>query len=122
MGKIENTSALTAMSDQHSPRRRIQFRLRTLLIAVTLLAVVVLTATWAEILARGNYCWNAFAFMMVAGGVSIGMLLFVIVPNGVAYFRRKQPGDRICLVLAAVSFTIVVAEIVAVLLLPMKGE
>ncbi len=113
---------MTAMPEQFPSSRRFQFRLRTLMNGVTGLFVLALTASWVWILATGNYCWDAFGFMMVAGGVSIGTLVFGVVPNGVLYFRQKQPGTRTSLVFATILFAILVTEIVVLMLLPMKGE
>jgi hypothetical protein len=77
---------------------------------------------WANV-ADGNYVWSAFAFAMMAALADIGVLLLAMIPAGIAYFRTRQRGDRLCLWLAAASFLVILGEAFLLnVVLPMRGE
>jgi len=77
---------------------------------------------WVLVLADGNYCWSAFAFTMMACGVSAGILFLGVVPTWLRYSKTKQLDDKTNLRLAWYSFLVLVAEAVALQILPQRGE
>jgi hypothetical protein len=89
------------------------------------LAVVVAalaTALWAVLVARGNYCWGALTFSVLAAQLGGGILLFGVIPAGVRYLRTRQRGDLMNLVRAGGSFVAVLVEIASVWVIPQGGE
>ena|SRR5437899_309088 len=89
-----------------------------------LAAVVAGGATVVAVLivADGNYCWSAFAFTMMASGLSAGTLFLGVLPNWLRFRRTGQANDRTTLQLAVCSFLILVAEAVVLQFLPQRGE
>lgn len=81
------------------------------------------TAEWVAIVADGNYCWAAFGFLMIAGGLGAGIFVLAVVPGWVLYRRRRRGRDLLVLSLAVCSLAALTVE--AVLLncvIPMRGE
>jgi len=82
----------------------------------------VATVAWIGIVADGNYCWSAFAFSMCFEGTNVGILLRGVIPSCVRYFRTRDRKDLTSLRLAACSFVVLLAEIVALTITAMRGE
>jgi hypothetical protein len=89
-------------------------------LAVTVAALV--TALWAVLVARGNYCWGAFAFTVLAAQVGGGIVLFGVVPTGVRYLRTRQRGELMNLLRAGGSFAAVLVETALLWVIPQGGE
>jgi hypothetical protein len=89
-------------------------------LAVVVAAVA--TVLWVGLVARGNYCWGAFAFTMLASQLGGGILLFGVIPSGVRYLRTRQRGDLMNLLLAGGSLAAVLVETASVWVIPQGGE
>jgi hypothetical protein len=84
---------------------------------------VLATALWVQIVADGNYCWSAFAFMMMAIPLGGGSLLLGALPSSILYFKTKQKRDCRGFILAGCSFVILVVETVLLIwIIPQRGE
>lgn len=89
------------------------------------LAVVVAgiaTLVCVLIVASGNDCWSAFAFTMMTSGVSAGTLFLGVVPSWLRYRRTRQAADWKTLQLAGYSILVLIAEAVALQVIPQRGE
>jgi hypothetical protein len=89
---------------------------------LTVAAAVVLTVVCGLIVADGNDCWSAFGFTMSAGFFDAVMLLFAVIPSSILFARNRQRRDLIGLLLAGCSFVAVLAQIILLNALPMRGE
>lgn len=89
-------------------------------LAVVLAAVA--TVWWIVIVADGNYCWAAFEFEMCLGTSNVGILLLGVVPSSVRYFRKRDRRDLTSLRLAGGAFVVLLAEIILLEIIPMRGE
>lgn len=74
------------------------------------------------IVAGGNYCWSAFAFTMMASGISAGTLVLGVIPSWLRYSETRQADDRTTFQMTGYSFLVLVAEAVALQILPQRGE
>jgi len=84
---------------------------------------VLATAFWVMIVVDGNYCWDAFIFTMMTIAYCTGTLLFGVIPSSVLYYRERQRGDLISLLLTGFSFATILAEAILLLwIIPMRGE
>ena len=82
----------------------------------------VITAWCVQIVDGGNYCWDAFAFGMMAALFCGGTLLLGVIPSGVLCFRGGRRRDRISLLFAECSIAIVVVEAIVLNGMPQRGE
>ena len=82
----------------------------------------VATLVGAFIVAGGNYCWSAFAFTMMASGLSASVLFLGVVPSWLRYSRTRQPDDWTTLKMAGYSFLVLVTEAIALQIIPQRGE
>ena len=89
---------------------------------LTVAVAAVLTVVCGLIIADGNYCWSAFGFTMSAGSFAAGMLLFAVIPSSILFVRTRQRRDLMSLLLAGCSFVAVLAQIILLNVLPMRGE
>jgi hypothetical protein len=89
-------------------------------LAVVLAAII--TPWWVQIVNGGNYCWDAFAFWMMASMFCGGTLLLGVIPSGILCFRGGRRRDWISLFLAGSSLLIVLAEAIWLNVIPQRGE
>lgn len=90
---------------------------------IAILLCMLATAVWVAIVADGNYCWAAFAFMMVGGTLSAAFLFLVVLPSAILYFKRRQKRDLWTFWLGGCSFIVLFAEIALVIwVIPQRGE
>jgi hypothetical protein len=82
----------------------------------------VITAWCVQIVDGGNYCWDAFAFCMMASLFCGGTLLLGVIPSSVLWVKSRQRRDWISLLLAGCSFLIVLAEAIWLNGIPQRGE
>ena len=74
------------------------------------------------IVVDGNYCWSAFAFTMMTSGVSVATLVLGVLPSWLRFRKTRHADDKATLRLAGFSFLVLVAEAVALQVLPQRGE
>lgn len=86
------------------------------------LLAVVMSVCWVLIVADGNYCWAAFAFMMVASSLAGGIILLGAAPSLYLYLKLNHPRDLISLWLTGGSFLTVVVESILLFDIPQRGE
>jgi hypothetical protein len=89
---------------------------------LVVILTVIATVIWVMIVADGNYCWSAFAFMMVTGSLACGVLVLGVVPCIFLYLKNKQSRDFKSLCLAVSSCVILALEASLLQILPMRGE
>lgn len=101
------------------PKPTAYFYLRSWLAVVF---AVLTTARWISILQDGNYVWSAFVFQLISLPVSVGMLLFAILPSWDLYKRAREPRFRRSFVVSVCALAIVVVEVALLDFLPGRGE
>jgi hypothetical protein len=89
---------------------------------LVVILTVIATVVWVMIVADGNDCWSAFAFMMVTSSLACGVLVFGVVPCICLYLKNKQSRDFKSLWLAAGSCVVLALEAGLLQILPMRGE
>jgi hypothetical protein len=90
---------------------------------VVVFLCVLATALWVAIVVDGNYCWSAFAFMMIGGNLIGFFLILLILPSALLYHRNRQKRDLWSLWLAGSSALLLLVEIVLVMwIIPQRGE
>jgi hypothetical protein len=82
----------------------------------------VFTSWCVHIVGGGNYCWDAFAFGMMASLVCGGTFLLGVIPSAILCFRGARRRDWISLSLAGSSLLIVLAEAIWLNVIPQRGE
>ena len=75
---------------------------------------------WYVFFVEYNFLFDV-TFTLFAGTVNVGVLILVVIPSNILYFRTREPRDLTSLFLSGSAFMIVLVETVLVWMIPLHG-